>query len=76
MNSGSWILCLATIPWGCFLLLDGPGETRASVEESVALLEHYQPHLVNLKAGIRIHPGLPLHKIALQEGVVAAGDNL
>jgi radical SAM superfamily enzyme YgiQ (UPF0313 family) len=64
------------LAYSCFLLLGGPGETRETVAESVALLERYQPSLVNLKAGIRIHPGLPLHKIGLEEGVVTPEDNL
>jgi radical SAM superfamily enzyme YgiQ (UPF0313 family) len=64
------------IPYTCFLLLGGPGETPATVQESVALLERYEPHLVNLKVGIRIHPGLPLHRLALAEGVVTPRDNL
>jgi hypothetical protein len=32
--------------------------------------------MVNLKAGIRIHPGLSLHLQALMEGVVKPEDNL
>ena len=40
------------------------------------MLEGYEPKMVNLKAGIRIHPGLPLHRRALAEGVVKAEDNL
>ena len=64
------------LPYTCFLLLGGPGETPATVQESVALLERYEPHLVNLKVGIRIHPGLPLHRLALAEGVVTPRDNL
>ncbi len=60
----------------CFLMLGGPGETRATVEESVALLLRYQPRLVNLTVGVRIYPGLALHHQALEEGMVAPGDNL
>jgi radical SAM superfamily enzyme YgiQ (UPF0313 family) len=60
----------------CFLLLGGPGETPETVKESVALLEEYQPRLVNLTVGLRIHPGLPLHALALAEGVVGPKDNL
>jgi radical SAM superfamily enzyme YgiQ (UPF0313 family) len=70
------LLQAANLPFTCFLLLGGPGETRETVEESVAFLEAYQPKLVNLKAGIRIHPGLPLHRLALAEGVVKPEDNL
>ncbi len=64
------------IAYSCFLLLGGPGETRETVEESVALLEQYRPQSVNLTVGVRIYPGLALHRQALAEGVVAPGDNL
>lgn len=70
------LLQAANLPFTCFLLLGGPGETRETVQESVAFLETYQPKMVNLKAGIRIHPGLPLHRLALAEGVVKPEDNL
>ena len=70
------LLQAADLPFTCFLLLGGPGETRETVQESVAFLEAYQPKMVNLKAGIRIHPGLPLHRLALAEGVVKPEDNL
>jgi radical SAM superfamily enzyme YgiQ (UPF0313 family) len=64
------------LPFTCFLLLGGPGETRETVEESVALLESYEPKMVNLKAGIRIHPGVPLHRRAVAEGVISPEDDL
>lgn len=64
------------LAYTCFLMLGGPGETRATVEESVALLMKYQPRLVNLTVGVRIYPDLPLHHLALTEGMVAPGDNL
>jgi len=41
------------IPYSCFLLLGGPGETPETVRESVALLEQYHAHLVNLTVGVR-----------------------
>jgi radical SAM superfamily enzyme YgiQ (UPF0313 family) len=64
------------IAYSCFLLLGGPGETPETVRESVALLEQYHPQLVNLTVGVRIYPGLALHRLALEEGVVGPGDNL
>ena len=64
------------LPFTCFLLLGGPGETPETVADSVALLEQYQPRLVNLTVGLRLHPGLPLHALALAEGVVGPADNL
>jgi radical SAM superfamily enzyme YgiQ (UPF0313 family) len=41
------------LAYTCFLLLGGPGETPETVQESVALLERYQPRMVNLTVGIR-----------------------
>ncbi len=70
------LLKAAGLPFTCFLLLGGPGETRETVQESVAFLEAFQPRMVSVKAGIRIHPGLPLHRLALEEGVVNSEDNL
>jgi len=70
------LLEAADLPYTCFLLLGGPGETPETVRESVALLERYEPKMVNLKVGIRLHPGLPLHRLALAEGVVRPADNL
>jgi len=64
------------IAYSCFLLLGGPGETRETVAESVALLEQYRPQLVNLTVGVRIYPGLALHRQALAEGVVEPGESL
>lgn len=70
------LLAEAGLHFTCFLLLGGPGETPETVRESVALLEAYRPFLVNLTVGVRIYPGLPLHHIALAEGVVAPDDPL
>jgi radical SAM superfamily enzyme YgiQ (UPF0313 family) len=64
------------LPYSCFLLLGGPGETPDTVQESVALLEQYRPRLVNLTVGVRIYPGLPLHRQALAEGMLPPGDDL
>jgi radical SAM superfamily enzyme YgiQ (UPF0313 family) len=69
-------LVAAGLDFGCFLLLGGPGETPATVRESVTFLEQYQPFLVNLTVGLRIYPGTPLHGVALAEGVVKPSDNL
>jgi radical SAM superfamily enzyme YgiQ (UPF0313 family) len=60
----------------CFLLLGGPGENRASVEESIAFLEELKPSFVGVTAGIRVYPGCELHRIAVEEGQVEAGRNL
>lgn len=64
------------LPYNCFLLLGGPGETPATVRESVELLERYTPFMVNLTVGIRIYPHTALCEQAMAEGVIAPGDNL
>lgn len=70
------LLRQAGLSYGCFLLMGGPGETPDTVQESVELLEHYNPILVNLTVGIRIYPHTALCDQALAEGVITAGDNL
>ncbi|MDY0351194.1 MAG: radical SAM protein [Desulfobulbaceae bacterium] len=59
-----------------FLLLGGPGETRHSVEESLAFADSLELDALKLTAGIRIYPGTPLAKIAVQQGVISPRDNL
>jgi hypothetical protein len=56
--------------------MGGPAETPATVQESVALLEGYDPFMVNLKVGIRIYPHTALYDQAMTEGVITPGDNL
>jgi radical SAM superfamily enzyme YgiQ (UPF0313 family) len=70
------LLQRAGLGYNCFLMMGGPGETPATVQESVALLERYHPVLVNLTVGIRIYPHTALYEQALAEGVIAPGDNL
>lgn len=66
----------AGLAFYCFLLLGGPGETRQSVDESVAFLDGLEPQSVRVTVGIRIYPGCELHDIALREGALAPGQNL
>lgn len=59
-----------------FLLLGGPGETKASVEESFAFADSLQLDAVKVTVGIRIYPYTQLAKIAVQDGLVSPGDDL
>jgi radical SAM superfamily enzyme YgiQ (UPF0313 family) len=59
-----------------FLLLGGPGETRESVEESLSFAESLRLEQLRVTVGIRIYPGTPLHRLAVDEGCVSAGDDL
>lgn len=60
----------------CFLMLGGPGETRATVEESLEFLLQLEPDSVRLTIGVRIYPGCELERIALREGVISRGQGL
>lgn len=51
-----------------YLLLGGPGETIETIEESLALMRELKPTAVIVATGIRIYPGTPLEKIAIEEG--------
>lgn len=56
-----------------YLLFGGPGETRATVEESFALMDEVAPTAVIAMTGIRVYPGTAIHRQALAEGVIDAG---
>jgi radical SAM superfamily enzyme YgiQ (UPF0313 family) len=59
-----------------FLLLGGPGETRDSVEESLAFADALPLDALNVTVGIRIYPHTELARIAAAEGVISAADGL
>lgn len=59
-----------------FLLLGGPGETRATVEESLAFISSLPLDEVKITVGIRIYPGTPLARRAVAERVIASEDEL
>lgn len=59
-----------------FLLLGGPGETQASVEESLAFAASLHLDMLKVTVGIRIYPDTPLARTALREGKLAPEDDL
>ncbi len=59
-----------------FLLLGAPGETPATVAESLAFVDSLGLESVKVTAGIRLYPGTPLAARAVGEGVVAPDDDL
>jgi len=64
------------IRYNAFLLLGGPGEDRASVRESVELMERFSPNQMSVTVGIRIYPHCALSRIAEEEGSLPAGASL
>ena len=59
-----------------FLLLGGPGETRESVEESLAFADSLPLDMVKVTAGIRIYPGTALARSAVEDGILRPEEDL
>jgi radical SAM superfamily enzyme YgiQ (UPF0313 family) len=59
-----------------FLLMGGPGETKKSVEESLAFADSLQLDVLRLTAGIRIYPGTQLAGIASNQGIISSESDL
>ena len=59
-----------------FLLLGGPGETQETADESVAFANSLGLDMLRITTGIRIYPGTPLARRAIQDGVIGADDAL
>ena len=59
-----------------FLLLGGPGETKASVEESLAFADSLNLDALKLTIGIRIYPHTGLARRAIAERLISPGDSL
>lgn len=59
-----------------FLLLGGPGETRDSVEKSLFFAESLKTEAMKITTGIRIYPHTTLHRIAIDEKLIAPDDDL
>jgi radical SAM superfamily enzyme YgiQ (UPF0313 family) len=58
------------------LIFGGPGETRETVEETIALMEELQPTAVLAFTGIRVLPGTGMVDVALRDGQIDEDDNL
>ncbi len=59
-----------------FLLLGGPGETRQSVEKSLYFADSLETEAMKITTGIRIYPHTLLHRIAVDQGLIALDDDL
>ncbi len=59
-----------------FLLLGGPGETKESVEESLAFAESLKLDALKLNVGIRIYPHTDVARIAKEEGLISSDQDL
>lgn len=59
-----------------FLLLGGPGETKASVKESLIFADSLNLETVKVTVGIRIYPHTALAETAVRQGFISVKDNL
>jgi radical SAM superfamily enzyme YgiQ (UPF0313 family) len=59
-----------------FLLLGGPGETRETVEESLAFASSLHLDTLRITVGIRIYPATPLARRAIEESIVRPDNDL
>jgi radical SAM superfamily enzyme YgiQ (UPF0313 family) len=59
-----------------FLLLGAPGETKDSVEESLAFADGLDLDALKTTVGLRIYPHTPLARIAVAQGVISPEDDL
>jgi len=62
--------------YALWLLIGGPGESRATVEESHEFLIRREPIVVNMLVGIRLMPQTALAATAVEEGLISADDPL
>ena len=58
------------------LLLGGPGETEATVRETIDFMKQVGPDCVGAALGVRIYPGMPLAARLCQEGPLSANPNV
>lgn len=59
-----------------FLLLGGPGETKQSVEESLAFADDLKLDALRVTAGVRIYPDTKLAETSINQGVISAPASL
>jgi radical SAM superfamily enzyme YgiQ (UPF0313 family) len=59
-----------------FLMLGGPGETKDTVEETLAFVSDLNLDALKITVGVRIYPYTKLAKTAVQDGLIASDDDL
>jgi len=75
-RQGSTLLSENGIRQMGFLLLGGPGESRATAEESLAFADSLPLDTLRITTGLRIYPRTHLAEIAVSEGRISGSDDL
>lgn len=76
VEEGSRTLREAGIRGAHFVIFGGPGETSETIEAGLANIERLQGDVVLACIGIRILPGTPLHRRAIDEGAIGREEDL
>jgi radical SAM superfamily enzyme YgiQ (UPF0313 family) len=66
----------AGIDFSHSLIFGAPGETPETIAETVRLMDEISPRAVFAMTGVRIYPGTEICRIAIEEGVIDAGQSL
>ncbi len=59
-----------------FLILGGPGEDEDTLRETFDALDRINPDKVFAVAGVRVYPDTPIHRLAVEAGMVSPDDDL
>jgi len=59
-----------------FLLFGSPGETRDSVEETLAFADSLRMERMAISLGVRIYPNTRIAEVAVAEGLISSRDDL
>ena len=59
-----------------YFMLGGPGESERTVEQTLDAAEALSKTVCFFFCGIRIYPGTELHRIAIEQGLIGADDDL
>ncbi|MBI5026553.1 MAG: cobalamin B12-binding domain-containing protein [Nitrospirae bacterium] len=70
--------CCKTVdlPNAHYIIMGGPGENKATLEETFKLFDRIKPTAVIALIGARIYPNTRLHEIAIEGGVIEKGRDL
>ncbi|HVM60826.1 MAG TPA: lipid biosynthesis B12-binding/radical SAM protein [Verrucomicrobiae bacterium] len=69
--------CLAVgMPYSMYLILGGPGETEATLEQTIAEAQACPRAVVFAFVGMRIYPRTQLYDLARRESVIRDGESL
>jgi len=58
------------------LMLGGPGDTRETVQETIAFVKRIDPHCAGASLGVRVYPGTGMARLVQTRGPMDSNENL